>query len=104
MANYVFIYAGEPSFTSREEGTAYMAKWQSWVTGLGGAVINPGNPFGTSKIVSASGVSDVSGANRLTGFSIVSADSIDVAITMAKACPHLAHGTIEVAEAMDMSL
>ena len=104
MANYVFIYSGEPTFASPAEGAAYMAKWQTWVGGLGNAVINPGNPFGMSKIVSAGGVSDAAGANRLTGFSILSAESIDVALTMAKECPHLAHGTIEVAEAMEMSL
>jgi hypothetical protein len=42
--------------------------------------------------------------NRLVGFSIVEADSIDAAVEMAKKCPHLAHGTIDVAEAMDMKM
>jgi hypothetical protein len=29
---------------------------------------------------------------------------IDAAVEMAKKCPHLAHGTIDVAEAMDMKM
>ncbi len=36
------------------------------------------------------------------GFSIVTADGMDAALAMAKACPFLDMGTIEVAEVMEM--
>ncbi len=79
-----------------------MAKWQAWVGGLGDAVVNPGTPLGKSKTVSSGGVSDDGGSNALTGFSIVKADSMDAALEIAKGCPYLEHGTIEVAEVKEM--
>jgi len=104
MPTYVFAYYGEPTFESREEGAEHMAKWQAWMGGLGDAIVNPGWPTGKPKTVSAAGVSDGAGPNRLTGFSVVKADSIDAAVEMAKGCPHLEHGTVDVAEAMEMEM
>ena len=40
----------------------------------------------------------------MTGISIVKADSMDAAIEMVKGCPHLEHGTVDVAEAMEMGM
>ena len=104
MSNYVFAYYGEPKFESPEEGAKQFARWQAWVVGLGDAVINPGTPLGKPKIVSSGGVSDDAGSNRLTGFSIVKAYSMDAALDMAKGCPHLEHGTVDVAEVMEMGV
>ena len=55
-----------------------------------------------SKTVSSSGVTDDGGANPLSGYSIISADSIDAACELAKGCPILEHGTVEVAEVHEM--
>jgi hypothetical protein len=80
-----------------------MANWKAWVGGLGDAVVNPGTYLGLSKTVSSGGVSDDGGSNPLLGFTIVKADSMDAALEMAKACPHLGlGGTLEVAEVMEM--
>jgi len=66
-------------------------------------VVNPGTYLGMSKTVSSGGVSDDGGSNPLLGFTIVKADSMDAALEMAKACPHLGlGGTLEVAEVMEM--
>ena len=103
MSNYVFAYHGGKKPESPEEGAKHMAKWKAWIGGLGDAVVNPGSPLGMSKTVSSDGVSDDSGSNPLSGFSIVKADSMDAALEMAKACPHLGlGGTLEVAEVMEM--
>ena len=104
MPNYVFAYYGEPTFESRAKGAEHMGKWQAWMGGLGDAIVNPGLPMGKPKTVSSAGVSDGAVSNRLTGFSVVKADSIDVAVEMAKGCPHLEHGTVDVAEAMEMEM
>ena len=104
MSNYAFAYYGEPKFTSAEEGAKYKAKWKAWADGVGDAWVNPGVPFGKAKIVSSGGVSDGGGSNRLTGFSIVKATSLDAAIEMAKSCPHLQHGAVHVAELMEMKM
>ena len=75
-----------------------------WVGGIGDALVNPGTPLGKPKTVSSGGVSDDSGPNRLTGFSIVKADSMDAALEMAKGCPFLEFGTVDVAEVMEMGM
>ncbi len=102
MPNFVFAYHGGKKPESPEEGAKLMAAWKAWLAGLGEAVVNPGTPLGMSKTVSSSGVSDDGGSNPLMGFSIVKADSMDAALEMAQACPHLEIGTIEVAEAKEM--
>jgi len=103
MKDYVFIYYGEPKFRSREEGAKYMERWKAWAGSLGKALINPVVPFKRVTTVSSSSVSDNNSSNRLTGYSVVQADSMDAAIEMARGCPHLEHGTVDVAEAMEMN-
>jgi hypothetical protein len=102
MANYILAYHGGKMPETPEEGAAVMAKWQAWFGTLGDAVVDGGAPVGMSRTVSSSGVADDGGANPLSGYSIVKADSIDAATEMAKGCPILEHGTVEVAEAMEM--
>ncbi|TMJ06765.1 MAG: hypothetical protein E6G98_14265 [Bacillati bacterium ANGP1] len=103
MKNYVLIYYGEPKFKSHEDGAKYMEKWRAWAGRFGKALVNPVVPFKGVKAVSSGGVSDNNSSNRLTGYSVVQADSMDAAIEMAKGCPHLEHGTVDVAEAMEMN-
>lgn len=103
MSNFI-AYHGGKKFESSAEDAAYMAKWRAWIGALGEALVNPGTPLGKSKTVSANGVADGGGANPLTGYSIVQALSLDAAVEMAKGCPHLEHGAIEVAEVMDMAM
>lgn len=104
MPNYVFAYHGGEKPESAEAVAKIMEKWQAWVGGLGDANVDPGNPLGMSKTVSAGGVTDDGGSNPLSGFSVVKADTIDAAIELTKGCPHLemATGTIEVAEIVAM--
>ena len=102
MPNYVFAYHGGKRPETPEAGAAQMARWKAWLEGLGDAVVNPGTPLGKSKTVSADGVSDGGGSNPLAGFSIVKAENMDAALEMAKACPFVEMGTIEVAEAMEL--
>jgi hypothetical protein len=102
MPNYIFAYHGGSMPESPEEGAKLMEKWGAWMGGLGDAVVNPGSPVGISKTVSAGGVTDDGGANPLSGYSLLKADNMDAALAMAKSCPHLETGTIEVAEQVEM--
>jgi len=102
MPNYVFAYHGGKKPESPEDGAKHLAKWKAWVGGLGDAVVNPGTPLGKSMTVSSSGVSDDGGSNPMSGFSIVRADSMDAALEIAKGCPFVEIGTIEVAEVKEM--
>jgi hypothetical protein len=105
MAKFVFGYHGGSGMPETpEEQEKLMAAWGGWFGSLGAAVIDGGNPFGQAKTVAADGsVSDGGGANPLGGYSIVEADSLDAAVTMAKDCPALANGgNVDVCETIDM--
>lgn len=103
MPNFIIAYVGGKQPETPEAGAAHMEKWKVWLGDLGDTVVNPGTPLGPSKIVSSNGVSDNSGSeSRLTGFSIVKADDIDAAVEIAKACPFLEMGNLEVAEVKQM--
>ena len=102
MPDYILAYHGGREPDSPEEGAKQFERWKAWLADLGDAVVNPGTPLGKSKLVSADGVSDDAGPNALTGFSIVTADNMDAALEMAKACPFVDIGTLEVAEVKQM--
>jgi len=104
LKKFVFTYYGEPSFTRPEDGQKHMAEWGKWVKTLGTAMTDPGVPLKPAKSVSSKGVQGGGGPNRLTGYSVVQARSIEEAIEMAKSSPHLNFGTIDVAEVMEMSM
>lgn len=101
MPKYVIAYLGGKQMPNPQDRAAHMAKWKAWVDGLGSAMVNPGTPLGRGKLVSSDGVSE-RGPNALTGFSILQADNMDVALEIAQRCPFLDIGTIEVAETMEM--
>ena len=102
MPDFVFAYHGGKKPESPEAGAALKAQWQAWLDGLGDAVVNPGTPLGMSKTVSAAGVTDDGGPNHLSGFSILRAETMEAVLEMAKSCPFLEMGTIEVAQVMEM--
>jgi hypothetical protein len=102
MPDYILAYHGGKKPESPEEGAKLMAKWQAWIADLGDTMVNPGTPLGKSKTVSAGGVADDGGSNPIMGYSVVQADGIDAAVEIAKGCPFLEMGTIEVAEMMEM--
>jgi hypothetical protein len=103
MPNYAFTYYGEPKFANPEQGAEYRKKWMAWAGNLGKALTSV-TPLGKPRTVSFGGVSDGGGPNRLTGYSIVTAENMEAALTMARGCPHLEHGTVDVSEVMEMKM
>lgn len=102
MVDFIFAYHGGKKPETPEAGKEVMAKWEAWIARHNASMVNSGNPVGMSKTVSAKGVTDDGGANPLSGFSIVKADDIEAAIVIAKDCPHLDGGTIEIAPIIEM--
>jgi len=101
MANYLLAYHGGGEMPSTPEAQkASMDAWMSWFGGLGAAVVDGGNPVGGARVVGSNGaVSEGGGANPITGYSVLQADSLDAAVQMAKGCPILAvGGSIQVCE------
>ena len=93
MANYVFAYSGGKGVAADEaERNAQYAKWGQWFGELGSAVVDGGAAMGTAKTVGSGGSVSDGGSRGLTGYSIVSADSLDSAVELAKGCPVLEIG------------
>lgn len=99
MPNFVFAYHGSKR---PENPPQYMARWRAWVESLGDALVNPVMPVGKSKTVARDGITDDGGANPISGITVVKAAGMDAALALARSCPHLELGTIEVAPVMDM--
>ena len=95
MANFVLVYAGggEMALTETERGNLLEA-WGAWFGKLGDKVVDAGNPFAPhAKHVSHDGtVHDGAIGTAATGYSIIKADSINVAVDLAKSCPVLKSG------------
>jgi hypothetical protein len=98
MGKYVFAYSGGGMAATEEERNAAMAAWGGWFGQLGAAVVDPGNPFGVSANVGANG-----GGTGLSGYSVVSAGSLDAATELARGCPVLANGgSVDVYETLEI--
>ena len=98
MPNYVFAYSGGKGVSADEaERNAQYARWGQWFEELGAAVVEGGAAMGAAKTVGPGGSVSDGGSRGLTGYSIVSADSLDAAAELAKGCP-----VIEVGGAVDV--
>lgn len=104
MANYVFAYSGGNGVAADEAArNAEMAKWGQWFEQLGSAVVDGGAPTGTAKTVGTGGSVSDGGSLGLTGYSIVSANSLESAVELAKGCPIVSTGgAVDVYEAIAM--
>ena len=101
MANFLLIYHGGETMENAtpEQQQATMQQWMNWFAGLGAAVADGGNPISRAWTVSTDGTTEDGGANPATGYSVLTADSMQAALEMAKGCSHLASGgSIELAE------
>jgi hypothetical protein len=103
MGKYVLAYRGGGMAATEAEQKAAMEKWMGWFGQLGAAVSDGGNPFGESTAVTSDG-STTGASAGLTGYSILTADSLSAAADLAKGCPVLgeAGGSVEVYEAIDV--
>ena len=106
MAKYLFVYHGGGDNPSSEAEVAeIMDAWGAWFGGMGDALIDGGNPISGARTINGDGsISDGGGANPLTGYSLIQADSFEAAVELAKGCPVLANpdSSVEVAETIDM--
>lgn len=106
MTKFVLIYTGGMGMELDEEKKAVvMADWGAWYAKMGEAIVDGGNPFGASKSISAAGVSDgPAGSPAATGYTVISAASLDEAVTKSKDHPHVKHGgQVSIYEAFEMN-
>jgi hypothetical protein len=108
---YLFLHRSEPGRNqagqgepSPEQMQAMFAKWNAWKEKFKDNIVDWGDKLKSEgKIVSASSVSDgpfVEAKEIVGGFMIVTAESIDEAVTIAKEMPAGPGARIEVREMM----
>lgn len=94
MSKYVLLYTGGGMPETEAETAAVMKQWEDWYAQLGNAVVDPGYPFtpAAKSIASDGSVSDGPAGPMASGYTIVQAESLDTAVSMAQSCPVLQSG------------
>jgi hypothetical protein len=105
MTKYLLLYSGGKMPETEAESAQVIQAWTAWYTGLGSAVVDPGNPFtpAAASIASNGAVGAVAAAGMASGYSIIQAESLDAAVGKAKGCPVIqAGGQISVFETFEI--
>lgn len=103
MKQYVLVYLGGNQPSSPEEGKKHFAKYMEWLSSLGDSVVIPTIPLKDTTTVGSDGSVREGGSSAMSGFSIIKADSMEAALSIAQACPFLEiGGSLEVSEMMEM--
>lgn len=93
MTNFVLLYTGGGMPETEEKQQEVMAAWGAWYQGMGAAIVDGGNPFSASKSVTDQGVNDGPVSTPpITGYTIISAESLDAAVEKVKDHPHMKYG------------
>ena len=94
MANSLLLNSGGSMSATEAEQAAVLQAWGDWYNRLGSAVVDGGNPFTpmAKSIASDGTVSNGAVGTMATGYTIISADSLDAAVEQAKDCPVLQSG------------
>lgn len=101
MAQYVLVYLGGDQPSSPEEAEKHFSKYVEWLNSIGDAVITPTIPLKNTTTVSSDGEVREGGSSAMSGFTIIKADSMEAALSIAQACPFLEiGGSLEVSELM----
>jgi len=80
---------------------ATMDAWQSWFAKVGDRLVDSGNPLGEGLEVTTSGARALNhDAGTATGYSILSAESLDEARSLLDGCPF--NSSVRVYEAVAM--
>ena len=93
MSDYVLLYQGGSMPEGEEAQKAVMGAWDGWFAAIGGALKDGGNPFsGAAKSIASDGAVADGGGGSASGYTILTADSLDEAVNLAKGCPVLQGG------------
>ena len=104
MAEFVLLYEGGSMPESEAEQAKAMKAWEDWFATIGSDLKDGGKPFASAKTVASDGsVSDGHTGSHLSGYTIVTADSLAAAADIAKGSPVLVGGgSVRVYETIDM--
>jgi hypothetical protein len=75
-----------------------IANWAAFFAGMGDHVVDRGQP-----VSETAELGDCGAGTRLGGYSLISADDLEAAVTLAKGCPALAEGAgVQVGQLTDV--
>jgi hypothetical protein len=95
MATFVLSFR---SAKERAPDAGEEAAWGDWFKTIGASISDPGNRVGRSSPLGNCGPD-----TALSGYTIVSAEDLEAAVSLAKGCPGLEHGGgVEVGAIVDM--
>ncbi len=92
MANYLLLYRGGGMPTTDDDKKKVMDAWGAWMQQCGENLVDAGNPCSNAQSVTKDGASEVSG-ERVTGYSVIKADSMDDAVHAASMVPLVVDGS-----------
>ena len=103
MTQYIITYLGGDQPSSPEEGQKHFAKYQEWLASLGDSMVSPMNPIKDTNTINPDGSVTPESSTSMSGYTIIEAESMEAALTVAKACPFLdLNGSLEVSELIKM--
>jgi hypothetical protein len=80
-----------------------MSKYMGWISSLGEKAVSPMNPFKNTSTVNPDGTVTNGSKTSMSGYTIINANSLEEAVSVAKTCPFLEiGGSLEVSELIQM--
>ena len=105
MKQFVLVYLGGNQPSDPAEANKHMMKYTEWLTSMGDSVVVPTIPLKDTTTVNSDGGIEAGGSSAMSGFTIVKADSIQEALSIARNCPFLEiGGKLEVSEMMQITV
>jgi len=103
MPHYALVYlGGNPSKTPAAD-KQHFAEYQQWLAHLGDAAISPANPLKNTHTINHNGEVSSGSTTTMSGYTIIAADSMQAALSIAQSCPFLdIGGSLEVSELAQM--
>jgi len=110
MKEYMLIFRHEKSENSKPPSDAEMQEavklWQAWIKGIAdkgkysgtNRLLSEGKTLKPGNVITDGPYAEVK--EMIGGYLIVKADSLDEAVEMAKGCPNLSYGVVEVRSVM----
>ena len=75
----------------------------NWLSSLGDSAVSPADPLKNTNTVKPDGTVTTGGTTAMSGYTIIEADSMEAALSIAKACPFLdIGGSLEVSQLVEM--
>jgi len=103
MNQYIIVYLGGDQPAGPGEGKRRMSQYMEWLSSLGDAAVSPANPLRDTSTINPDGTVTPGSTTTMSGYTIIEADAMEAALSIAKACPFLdTGGSLEVSALVEM--